>query len=66
LKKKDKKLTVSSVSVALPENHLYHANPANVLNKPIKVAVSRSSTCTRADIYAAVAAGIYSNVIEAK
>ena len=38
---------------------------ANVLNKPIKVAVSDQAPALGAAIYAAVAAGIYPNVIEA-
>ncbi|AOW08958.1 ribulokinase [Flavobacterium gilvum] len=38
---------------------------ANVLNKPIKVALSDQAPALGAAIYAAVAAGIYPNVIEA-
>ncbi|MNX69150.1 Ribulokinase [compost metagenome] len=38
---------------------------ANVLNKPIKVAASDQTPALGAAIYAAVAAGIYPNVIEA-
>jgi len=38
---------------------------ANVLNKPIKVAISDQAPALGAAIYAAVAAGIYPNVIEA-
>nr|WP_315190594.1 ribulokinase [uncultured Flavobacterium sp.] len=38
---------------------------ANVLNKPIKVAASDQAPALGAAIYAAVAAGIYPNVIEA-
>ena len=38
---------------------------ANVLNKPIKVALSEQAPALGAAIYAAVAAGIYPNVIEA-
>lgn len=38
---------------------------ANVLNRPIKVAESDQAPALGAAIYAAVAAGIYSNVIEA-
>ena len=38
---------------------------ANVLNKPIKVASSDEAPALGAAIYAAVAAGIYTNVIEA-
>jgi L-ribulokinase len=38
---------------------------ANVLNKPIKVALSDQAPALGASIYAAVAAGIYPNVIEA-
>jgi L-ribulokinase len=38
---------------------------ANVLNKPIKIAASDQTPALGAAIYAAVAAGIYSNVIEA-
>jgi L-ribulokinase len=38
---------------------------ANVLNKPIKVAASDQAPALGAAIYAAVAAGIYDNVIEA-
>ena len=38
---------------------------ANVLNKPIKIAASDQTPALGAAIYAAVAAGIYPNVIEA-
>ncbi|MCL4136122.1 UNVERIFIED_CONTAM: hypothetical protein GTU68_056825, partial [Idotea baltica] len=38
---------------------------ANVLNKPIKIAASDQAPALGAAIYAAVAAGIYTNVIEA-
>ena len=38
---------------------------ANVLNKPIKIALSDQAPALGAAIYAAVASGIYSNVIEA-
>jgi len=38
---------------------------ANVLNRPIKVAESDQAPALGAAIYAAVAAGLYSNVIEA-
>jgi L-ribulokinase len=38
---------------------------ANVLNKPIKVALSDQAPALGAAIYAAVASGIYPNVIEA-
>ena len=38
---------------------------ANVLNKPIKVAASDQAPALGAAIYAAVAAGVYQNVIEA-
>ena len=38
---------------------------ANVLNKPIKVALSDQAPALGAAIYAAVASGVYSNVIEA-
>ena len=38
---------------------------ANVLNKPIKVASSDQAPALGAAVYAAVAAGIYPNVIEA-
>ena len=38
---------------------------ANVLNKPIKIAASDQAPALGAAVYAAVAAGIYANVIEA-
>jgi L-ribulokinase len=38
---------------------------ANVLNKPIKIAASDQAPALGAAIYAAVASGVYSNVIEA-
>lgn len=57
--------TVIGIGGVARKSPLIMQTLANVLNKPIKVAESDQAPALGAAIYAAVAAGIYSNVIEA-